>query len=70
MTLAFFMFAGKLPVRMFSFMIRTLVSFCRQEGTIRQVQMLTLLSRALNLTTVLLSGVPGKGRCISISDLS
>lgn len=31
MTLAFFMFAGRLPVLMFSFMIRTLVSFCSQE---------------------------------------
>lgn len=32
MTLAFFMFAGRLPVLMFSFMIRTLVSFCSQES--------------------------------------
>lgn len=33
MTLAFFMLAGRLPVLMFSFMIRTLVSFCGQEDT-------------------------------------
>jgi hypothetical protein len=32
MTRAFFMLAGKLPVLMFSFMIRTFVSFCNQEG--------------------------------------
>ena len=31
MTLAFFMFAGRLPVLMFSFMMRTFVSFCSQE---------------------------------------
>lgn len=30
MTRAFFMLAGRLPVLMFSFMIRTLVSFCNQ----------------------------------------
>jgi hypothetical protein len=30
MTRAFFMLAGRLPVLMFSFMIRTLVSFCSQ----------------------------------------
>lgn len=30
MTRAFFMLAGRLPVLMFSFMMRTLVSFCSQ----------------------------------------
>lgn len=35
MTLAFFMLAGRLPVLMFSFMIRTLVSFCGQGGQSR-----------------------------------
>lgn len=31
MTRAFFMLAGRLPVLMFSFMIRTLVSFCKED---------------------------------------
>lgn len=37
MTLAFFMLAGRLPVLMFSFMIRTFVSFCSQEGHTHEV---------------------------------
>lgn len=44
MTLAFFMFAGKLPVLMFSFMIRTFVSFCSQEGRNHAVKTLPLLN--------------------------
>lgn len=35
-TRAFFMLAGRLPVLMFSFMIRTLVSFCSQEMQLGQ----------------------------------
>lgn len=38
MTRAFFMLAGRLPVLMFSFMIRTLVSFCSQGGQSRLVK--------------------------------
>lgn len=38
MTLAFFMLAGRLPVLMFSFMIRTFVSFCGQEDTAMQLK--------------------------------
>lgn len=40
MTLAFFMFAGRLPVLMFSFMMRTFVSFCSQERHSRAVKTL------------------------------
>lgn len=35
-TRAFFMLAGRLPVLMFSFMIRTLVSFCSQGMELEQ----------------------------------
>ena len=38
MTLAFFMLAGRLPVLMFSFMIRTFVNFCGQEDTAVQLK--------------------------------
>lgn len=35
MTRAFFMFAGRLPVLMFSFIIRTFVNFCNKTHTTR-----------------------------------
>ena len=43
MTLAFFMFAGRLPVLMFSFMMRTFVSFCSEERHSRAVKTLMFL---------------------------
>lgn len=58
MTLAFFMFAGRLPVLMFSFMIRTLVSFCSQEGHNPAVTTPTFLSEPLNPITARLSRAP------------
>ena len=65
MTLAFFMFAGKLPVLMFSFMIRTFVNFCSREGYNDTVKPLTLLSTLLSRGLVLLARTPAQRKPLS-----